>query len=328
MRFLIIANPISGPRASRGKAHNKVALALLEAGHEVLLRITQYPGHATELACEAIANDVDVVCVVGGDGTVNEVARSLIGTDITLAIIPNGSGNGLARELSIPLSLPAAIKTLLQHNDLTIDTCLVNNIPFLCTCGIGFDGSVSEEFSESSVRGPMVYIKDVVQVFFSQTPACYTLDIDGDKLETKAFLIAFGNAAQYGNNAFIAPKANLTDGIIDITIIRDFPMVDAAQIAIQLFSKGLAQSPYARLLRGRNIRVTTPEPIPFHIDGEAMGSASEIEVSVRPQSLKVLSGTFKADDRDTADFFRSITNNLIGWHNGLLNKLGMRNFDD
>ncbi len=327
MKYLLIANPVSGSKATRTKAYEKTALALLNAGHEVRLITTAYPGHATEIARQARESDIDVVCAIGGDGTVNEVASALIGSDKTIGIIPNGSGNGLARELNIPLTINEAVKVLLQHSMTTIDTCRVNDHPFMCTCGIGFDGSVSEEFSESTVRGPMVYAKDMVQVFFSQTPAFYRIDIDGEVIETKAFLIAFANAAQYGNNAFIAPNASLTDGYIDITIIREFPVVDAPQVAIQLFSKGLNQNPYADLYKGRKIRVTTERAIPYHIDGEAMGSTDTIEINIVPESLHVISGDLSANQKTVIDFFNGITNRFIGWHNDIMNKLGVRDFD-
>ncbi|MDO4695217.1 diacylglycerol kinase family protein [Porphyromonas sp.] len=327
MKYLIIFNPTSGPRVLRNKVHEKTALALLNAGHEVRVVSTEYAGHATEVTKEALSSDIDVICAVGGDGTVNEIASALIGSDKILGIIPNGSGNGLARELNIPLSADNAIETLISHKLSVIDTCRVNDNPFLCTCGIGFDGSVSEEFSESNVRGPMVYIKDTVQVFFSHTPSVYKLNIDGTELSVKAFLIAFANAAQYGNNAFIAPNASLTDGFIDITIIKEFPVVDAAQVAIQLFSKGLDQNPYTELYKGKEITVSTEKPIPYHIDGEAMGSSDHISIKVLPASLKVISGGLTANQKTVSDFFNSITNNLIGFHNDLLNKLGIRDFD-
>lgn len=327
MKYLIITNPVSGSRVLKGKPHEKTALALLNAGHEVRIIPTEFGGHANKIAVEACLSDTDVICAIGGDGTVNEVASALIGSNKTLGIIPNGSGNGLARELNIPLNIDSAIDTLLSHNVSTIDSCRVNDRSFLCTCGIGFDGSVSEEFSESSLRGPMVYIKDSVQTFFSHTPATYHLNIDGKEITTKAFLIAFANASQYGNNAFIAPNASLTDGIMDVTIIKEFPIVDAAQVAIQLFSKGLDQNPYTELHQGKEITVTTDTPIPYHIDGEAMGSTSEIRLSVLPASLKVVSGDLSSSQKSVSDFFNSITNNIIGLHNDLMSKLGIRHFD-
>lgn len=327
MKFLIITNPTSGSKVLKGRPHEKTALALLNAGHEVRVVSTEYAGHATEVAIEACKSDVDVICAIGGDGTVNEVASALIGSAKVLGIIPNGSGNGLARELNIPLNTDSAIETLLNHSVVTIDSCRVNDRPFLCTCGIGFDGSVSEEFSESSIRGPIVYIKDSVQTFFSHTPATYHLKIDDKAITTKAFLIAFANASQYGNNAFIAPNASLTDGIIDVTIIKEFPIVDAAQVAIQLFSKGLDQNPYTELYQGKEISVTTDTPIPYHVDGEAVGSTDSIQIKMLPASLKVISGDLTASEKTVSDFFNSITNNIIGLHNDLMSKLGIRHFD-
>lgn len=326
MKYLIIYNPTSGSRVLKTKIHEKVALSLLSVGHEVRMVSTEYAGHATKIASEACQSDIDVVCAIGGDGTINEIASTLIGSNKMLGIIPNGSGNGLARELNIPLNIDQAIEQLLAHSVSTIDTCSVNGKPFFCTCGIGFDGSVSEEFSESSVRGPLVYIKDAIQTFFSHTPAIYQIKIDDKEITTKAFLIAFANAAQYGNNAFIAPRASLTDGLIDITVIKAFPIVDAAQVAIQLFSKGLEKSPYTELYRGREVSVTTDKPIPYHIDGEAMGATDHIKITLLPQSLKVISGDISSTQGDRA-FLSNLTNNVIGWHNDLMSKLGIRHFN-
>ena len=318
MKYLLISNPLSGSSAQRRNDAERFLRRFKEMGHEVSLCYTERAGHATEIARESIGR-YDVICAVGGDGTVNEVGQSLRGTEQTMGIIPRGSGNGLARELEIPLSPEDAIECLLQDRRATIDTCVANGDPFFCTCGMGFDGSVSTEFAKSTSRGPMTYVKDSVQTFFNHTPELYTLTVDGEQSRHRAFLIAAANASQYGNNAFIAPGASITDRMLDVTVIREFPALEAAQVAIQLFSKGLGKNPYTRLYRGHKILIEAKAPTPYHLDGDPKPPTDRLEIEVSPRELHIVTGDMSSiKGKSVIDFFNQITNNYFEWRDELI----------
>ncbi|PJF38513.1 MAG: hypothetical protein CUN55_17070, partial [Phototrophicales bacterium] len=184
---------------------------------------TQAAGHASELAKKAIQEKYTAVVAVGGDGTVNEVAQVLIHSPLHLGIIPQGSGNGLARHLGIPMDTTKAIERLLSPKSMKIDAAKANGNYFFCTSGVGFDAHVSASFAARTHRGLSGYIFFALQEGFGYRPLTYTIEWHGRVLHTEAFLIAVANSTQYGNNAYIAPQADIQDGQLDVCIIKPFP---------------------------------------------------------------------------------------------------------
>lgn len=164
----------------------------------------------------------------------NEIARAMIHSDAVLGIVPKGSGNGLARELHIPMDAKRALDLIIKGHISTIDCCKANNQVFFCTCGVGFDAAVSQKFAEEKRRGSLIYIKNTIEEYLSYKPEPYELLVDNQTIKEKAFLVACANASQYGNNAFIAPHANIQDGRMDLTILSPFTPLDIAPLAIQL----------------------------------------------------------------------------------------------
>ena len=321
-KYLLIVNPHSGSQRSRNASQRNMAIHLLAcAGHNVSVLYTQHAGHAQQIAQQNIGS-YDVICAVGGDGTVNEVASALTNTPQAMGIIPTGSGNGLARELGIPMHIKGAVEVLLKDNRIRIDTCTANNEPFFCTCGIGFDGKVSNEFAKSDTRGPLTYFKDSLYSFFTHNTANYTLGIDDQTYHHKAFLIACANASQYGNNAFIAPDASLTDGLLDITVIKDAPKLEVAQIGIQLFSKGIEKNAFTQTYRGKKVHITTPTAVPYHIDGEPRPATKELTIDIHPQNLTVVSGDMgNRSEKSALNFLNQITNNYFAWKSELVKEV-------
>ena len=212
-----ILNPHSG-------THSKEELPKLIEAHldkskfDYRLIITEYAGHAAELAKQCVEQHTDIVVAVGGDGTVNEVARSLVHSQTALGIIPSGSGNGLARHLCIPMDVKKAINIINQCKIEALDYGVINELPFFCTCGMGFDAFISMKFAEAGKRGPITYAENVLKEGLKYQPEQYeVIDETGTK-RYKAFLIACANASQYGNNAYIAPQATMTDGLMDVVV--------------------------------------------------------------------------------------------------------------
>ncbi|WP_018357450.1 diacylglycerol/lipid kinase family protein [Porphyromonas levii] len=310
MKYLLIANPVSGPKSDSMPLLGKVVAKIAAEGHVVTLHVTEREGHGYEIAQSALHSDYDVIVAVGGDGTVNEVAHALVHSDKIMGIIPNGSGNGLARELMIPMDAMKAVDTLLRHEVATIDTCRANDEPFFVTCGIGFDGKVSKKFAKSDIRGVATYVREVISEYFSYKPRQYHLFVDDYEVTAKALVIAVANASQYGNNAFIAPKASMEDGELDVTILKDFPTGEAAKIVLQLFSKELAKSDYTSFFRGKKIEIKVDSPVNYHIDGEPKSKNDHLVIEVIPASLRVLHGGEKDRTKTVFDFFKDATNSF------------------
>ena len=286
-KIAFIINPFSGT----GKKEDIPSLIKQELDNEVFeteIVFTGYRGHGTELAKEFVEKNFQIVVAVGGDGTVNEVGRSLINTDTSLGIIPIGSGNGLARHLGIPMNLKKAIKQLNHSEPIRMDYGLVNNRPFFCTCGTGFDAYVSTEFAKGKKRGVMSYIEKIITGYFTYKSQNYHLLGEGIDLNSKAFVITFANASQWGNNAYIAPQASVQDGKLDISIMSSFPIIALPTLALQLFAKTIDKDLFMTTLRSKDITLIREESGPFHYDGEPYEEGLKIEIRTITDGLKVL----------------------------------------
>lgn len=286
LRVRFIRNPRAG-RGMRGFSR-RLSRYLQPANVSYDVAWTNGPGHAEQLARAAAAEGFDIVVAVGGDGTVNEVGRGLIHAERTsLAIIPTGSGNGFARHLNIPLAVPEALKRLNNPTYRRIDVGRINDHPFFCTAGLGFDAHVSKRFADSTQRGLVTYIRLALQEYATFRPRPIELDLNGSKSADQCYVLAFANAAQYGNNAFIAPLADISDGFLDVCLIDDMPLRRAIRVAIGLAFGNLPQSRAATYYKSDEIRITTGEPIDFHADGDYLGQAREFEVGILPLALSV-----------------------------------------
>lgn len=281
-----IINPISGV-GSKDKIPEVISSRCIDKGIAVNIVYTEYAGHATELTQKAIADRADCVIAVGGDGTVNEVARTLLHSDVVLGIIPKGSGNGLARELRIPMDVRNAVDVIFSNNRSVIDACKANDRIFFCTCGVGFDAAISEKFAEEKRRGSLTYVKDVVEKYLDYKPETYELHINDHTITKKAFLITCANASQYGNNAYIAPNADISDGEMDITILSSFNALDIGPLAIQLFTKTIDKNSKIKTYRTKEARIIRRKEGVMHLDGDPVMAAKDIELAVIPAALNV-----------------------------------------
>lgn len=249
---------------------------------------TKYRGHATEIAQEYAAKQYDAVIAVGGDGTVNEVGRGLIGTGTALGIIPCGSGNGLARHLAISLDPFKAVKWLDKSIFTDIDYGMIEDHPFFCTCGVGFDAKVTDAFSKAGTRGLITYMESILKEIATYHNETYKLSFDNSSETFEAFFITCANADQWGNNAFIAPSASLQDGMLDVIAAHPFSVVDAPLIAFQLFNKLIEKNPNVSVRKCQELTITRQSEGPAHYDGEPILLGKEIHIKLIKGGLKVL----------------------------------------
>ncbi|KAA6329268.1 putative lipid kinase YegS [termite gut metagenome] len=285
--MLFVINPVAGTR-SKKFIFNLLNRFLDKEKFSWEAIKTKRAGDAVNIANQAVREGVDMVVAVGGDGTVNEVARSLVHTSTALGIIPYGSGNGLARHLQIPLEPQRAIEVLNGEIMDTIDYGKINGIPFFCTCGLGFDAFVSLKFSNAGRRGMLAYMEKALREYLTYQPEMYKLKTEEQEVSYKAFLLACGNASQYGNNAYIAPHATVTDGLLDVTILEPFTIPDVPTLAFQLFNKTIDQNSLIKTFQCRKLFISREKAGVIHFDGEPVMSHKEVEIEVVRQSLRVV----------------------------------------
>lgn len=284
-KVYVVINPISGTKSKKSIPEKFSAFD----AHlfDIHIFMTGYQGHATHIAHDAVKNSIDYIIAVGGDGTINEIAKVLVNTQIVLGIIPSGSGNGLARDLHIPINYDKAIDIILEQNVAQIDYGIANGNIFFCTCGVGFDALVSEKVVNQSSRGKFMYAKSMLEVFFKFKPEEYEVISNDGTFKDKAFLITCANASQYGNNGYIAPHADIQDGKMNIAILKPFPTIDAAKTAIRLVSKNISNSSNLIEIITTEATIKRKKKGVMHLDGNAIYTDKEIHVKIIHNGLKV-----------------------------------------
>ena len=312
--IVFVVNPMSGTQGK--KAILKWIDERIDRSiYDYSIVKTEYAGHASQIAAEAVKDKVDIVVAIGGDGTINETARSLVHTDTALGIIPCGSGNGLARHLRIPMEPKAAIDIINRGEQLCIDYGKINNIPFFCTCGVGFDAFVSLKFADSGKRGLLTYLENTLHESLTYQPETYEIENEEGTVKHKAFLIACGNASQYGNNAYITPQASLMDGLMDVTIMEPFTVLDVPSLSFQLFNKTIDQNSRVKTMRAKKIKIHRAQEGVLHFDGDPLMAGKELEVEIIPKGLRVVALEKKRKEKsDAENLLQVISEYFSGLH--------------
>ena len=286
-----IINPISGSKDTQN-AKRKLPKLIMQTLDQTQwlpnISFTEYPGHATELAHQFARMGFDAVVAVGGDGTINEIARGLRDTQTALGIIPMGSGNGFARHLNIPIRPNKAIEMLNHSEPISVDYGLANDHLFVSTCGTGFDAVIADHFAGSNKRGFATYFQNVLKDIFNYTPQTYHLVGDGLDVTHKAFLITFANANQWGYEALIAPKASVQDGLMDIMLMSSHAILGSASLALRLFAGSIDDSHFMNTIRAKEVTLEREENAPFHLDGDPIEMEKDIHIRIVPDGLRVL----------------------------------------
>lgn len=256
------------------------------------LCLTDHPRHASHLAAEAVAGGYERVIAVGGDGTMNEVAAALVGTKTVLGLVPSGSGDGLGRHLGIHGSLAHVFRILREGRTRVIDTGVANGHPFFCVAGIGFEAEIAQRFMRASQRGLLGYVALSAGAFRQWQPQEYSISHDAGRETIRAFTLAVANSGQYGNNAHIAPAAQVDDGLLDLVAVPPITLWNAAPLVGRLFARRLGGGTGVAFRRAARFVVEQPAPGWLQTDGEVHTVGTSIEFLVRPQSLRILCPDF------------------------------------
>ena len=290
-KAIFVMNLISGTSSKAG-VPDLIENNLDKEKFDYEIVVTEYAGHASEIASRAKDNGVDLVVAVGGDGTVNEVARAIVHSNTALGIMPCGSGNGLARHLLLPMNLRKSLDIINAFDVRDLDYGIINGHPFFCTCGMGFDAFVSQKFAEAGKRGPITYAENILREGLKYKPETYVLEDENGTNQYKAFLISCANASQYGNNAYIAPQASMSDGLIDVIIMEPFDVFEAPQISIDMFNKTLDKNSKIKTFRCKKLHIHRSKPGVIHYDGDPVMTGEDIDVELQEKGIKIVTNPF------------------------------------
>jgi YegS/Rv2252/BmrU family lipid kinase len=288
-QMFVIINPVSGTKSKTGLPE-KLSSRLDAEKYDLHFLHTQYQGHATELAQQAVEQKADYVIAAGGDGTINETARALTHTGVVFGILPYGSGNGLARDLGISAAVNKAIEVIAADNIVDIDYGKVNGIPFFCTCGMGFDAVIGEMATKQQSRGFLMYVKNVLSALWRYDCQNYKIWVSGEKIfDGRAFILTCANSNQYGNHAYIAPLADLRDGLMNIEILKPLHLIQMPWAALRSFMRSIHRHKRMQEILTTRATIERSGGGFIHIDGNAQEATRKVDVEIIRHGLRVLS---------------------------------------
>ena len=285
-RIAFVINPNSGPKKKENIVDVITKNISPNTAYDIIL--WKDKNDFEEIKKQITSGKYTTVVAVGGDGTVNEIAKNLANTGIVLGIIPRGSGNGLSRSLGIPQNAIQALKRIETGTIKTIDNGVINGNFFTCAAGIGFDAHIGKLFALSKTRGLMSYIKISIAQILSYRAKEYTIEVNNETHKVKAFLIGFANAGQYGNDFYIAPEASMEDGLIHLVIVKPFNVLSACNLLVKVLKRNAHLSKNVITLTAQRIKIKNLANDAIHFDGEPGIAETELEVSINPLSLKVV----------------------------------------
>lgn len=287
MKLFFIINPKAGIKPKRNTTEY-IEKHIDKSRYDIEIAFTTCCGHATSLAVDAVKNGANAIIGFGGDGTIREIAKGMIGSDTALGIIPGGSGNGFADHFKIPRKWSSAIKIINNMKVSRIDTATINDELFIHAAGIGFDAIVSQKFADNLIRGLFSYIKTAFIEYLRFKPLNYTLFLDDKEIKRRAFLVTFANVSEFGNHFSISPEASVTDGLIDVVIGHPFFFTAVPGLLYRSLARTVHHSKHLEIIRVRDVKVLREFRNPVHFDGDVQRMDKELHIKVNPGSLKLI----------------------------------------
>ena len=288
-KILFIINPISGVYRKEG-VPEKIRQYIDYIKYDYTIRNTEYAGHATEIAKQAVAEGYQVVVAVGGDGSINEVAQALVGTPVALGIIPYGSGNGMAGHLKIPIrNAQGAIEVLNTGKTIPIDVMTSNFRPFFSVAGFGFDAHAARRFRSQEIRGFFSYfLAGIREIFYHFKPVAAKVKIDDIVIEDEIYLFTMFNASEYGYKFGIFPNTSMRDGIMDVIVLRKFSLTRLLFIVFALMIKRPDLIKEAELFRAKKVTIFGKQKMVYQIDGDHFIYHEDLHFEVSPMALNII----------------------------------------
>jgi YegS/Rv2252/BmrU family lipid kinase len=287
-KIAFIINPIAGGYCKHALEKRIVRDFSREYGFNYEICRTAAAGDAAAMSARLAQCGFAKIVVVGGDGTMNEAASGLLHTNAAMGIVPCGSGNGLARHLGLPMNHLQALNYVKTASIRKMDACKINGKLFFCTAGVGFDALVGSKFAEYGRRGIMGYIRIIAREIALYRSETYRITLDGTTIEREAFLVTFANAAQWGNNGWIAPHADISDGLLDVVIVKPFAWYKLPPLCTGLLSKRIDHAREVEIFRCHSAVLERTNAGYAHYDGEPALLDAKIEVSIIPHALTIL----------------------------------------
>lgn len=281
-----VINPISGIRR-KDTIPGIISSELNTDIFEYELKFTTHKGHGFEIGREAVERSIDIVCAVGGDGSVHDVGTALIGTSVTLAILPAGSGNGLARHLKIPLDISKAVHCINKNYSIQMDTVKVNESPVLGFGGFGLDALIAKRFDQDNKRGFWVYVKHVLKEFFKYHPINFTIDTNGEIKKLPALMCTVANTSEFGNGFIVSPKSDPTDGKLELVILKPFSFWKIPFVVRNYFKGSLQKDTLSEVITFKTATIEMNNSL-GHYDGEPATVPNKVTIEVVPKSLQIL----------------------------------------
>ncbi len=236
------------------------------------------------------------VVICGGDGTVSQIAGTLIDEVINIGIIPMGSGNGLALAAKIPRDINKALDIIFKGKPSFVDAFFINSTFSCMLCGLGFDAQVAHDFARQKNRGLSTYIKQTIRNFFSAKPYLFEIINKNQRFSVEAYFISIANSNQFGNQFTIAPKANLSDGLLDIVIVKKMSKIKLLWAILKQikngeiaeYNDGSFHKKDVLYFQTSRLLINNTGDAPLHIDGDPTDTASKFAIQVIPRAFKLL----------------------------------------
>lgn len=285
IRFII--NPISGKK-HKDHLPQQIEEHLDHSRFDYEIFISNYAGHASILAQDAINQHVDILAVAGGDGSINEVGTTLIGTDMALAVIPCGSGNGLSRCMNLPLDPIKALQVINKNYRRKIDTVTVNDKSFISISGTGYDAKVAEDYSKDIRRGFETYFRYIIRNYITMEEQPYTIVMPDETLDVKAFFISFANSNQMGYDFPISPHASLWDGKVDLCIVQKPNPFELPIMGGYMLDGMMDKAPKVKIIQTSEATIIRPKADVINLDGESVMMGKDLHLKVNPLSLNII----------------------------------------